>query len=82
MNDAGIETKRETGQTGPLRAGLGEYAGVVNAALAEAGQANVIERIWSKDAALDEMPAIRARRQAPVCRLTRSITCSGITLPV
>ena len=52
MNDAGIETKRETGQTGPLRAGLGEYAGVVNAALAEAGQANVIERIWSKDAAL------------------------------
>ncbi len=49
MNDAGIETKRETG---PLRAGLGEYAGAVNAALAEAAQANVIERIWNKDAAL------------------------------
>ena len=52
MNDAGSEAKRETDQNGPLRVSLGEYAEAVNAALAEAALANVIERIWNKDASL------------------------------
>src|SRR5258705_11811844 len=52
MNVAGSEAKRETDQNGPLRVSLGEYAEPVNAALAEAALANVIERIWNKDASL------------------------------
>lgn len=52
MNDAGSEAKRDTDRNAPLRVSLGEYAGAVNAALAEAERASVIERIWNKDAAL------------------------------
>src|SRR5258705_8624813 len=52
MNVAGSEAKRETDQNGPLRVSLGEYAEPVNAALAEAALANVIEHIWNTDASL------------------------------
>ena len=52
MKDAGSEAKRKTDLNGPLWVSLGEYAGAVNAALAEAAEANVIERIWNKDVTL------------------------------
>ncbi|MEP6569477.1 MAG: bifunctional transaldolase/phosoglucose isomerase [Acidobacteriota bacterium] len=52
MNDAGSEAKRETDRNGPLSVSLGAYAGAVNAAIAEAARAKVIERIWNKDASL------------------------------
>ena len=52
MDNAGIEAKRETDRSTLLSASLGQYAEAVNAALEEATRANVIERIWNKDATL------------------------------
>ena len=52
MNDAGSEAKRDTDRNVPLSVSLGEYAGAVRAALEAAARANVIERIWNKDATL------------------------------
>lgn len=53
MKDAGIEAKRDSAAGPPaLRANLGAYQSVVDAALAEADSANVIQRIWDKDASL------------------------------
>jgi len=51
MKDVGSEARREPDRN-KLSVSLGEYSGAVNAALDEAGRANVIERIWSKDAGL------------------------------
>jgi len=61
MNDAGIEAKREANRSAPLRVSLGAYAGAVNAALEAAGRANVIERIWNKDAALWKQEAAQQK---------------------
>src|SRR6478672_1969716 len=61
MNDAGIEAKREANRSAPLRVLLGAYAGAVNAALEAAGRANVIERIWNKDAALWKQEAAQQK---------------------
>lgn len=59
MNDAGTEAKRDAEPPRPnfmtanyLAASLGEYEGAVYATFAEATRANVIERIWNKDATL------------------------------
>ncbi len=63
MNDDRTETKRDSGPDAqsvasrlaekPLVAvSLGDYAPAVNAALEEADRANVIERIWNRDASL------------------------------
>ena len=52
MNDAGSEAKREANPNEPLRVSLGAYAAAVTGALDEATRANVIERIWKKDASL------------------------------
>jgi glucose-6-phosphate isomerase len=52
MDDAGSEAKRETDPYMALSVSPGAYAEAVNAALEEASRANVIERIWNKDAAL------------------------------
>ena len=52
MNDAGSEAKRETDQNAPLSVSLGKYSRAVNAALEAAARANVIERIWNRDASL------------------------------
>ncbi|MFN2517236.1 MAG: glucose-6-phosphate isomerase [Pyrinomonadaceae bacterium] len=55
MKDAGIEAKRDTsvfaGQVS-LTASLGSYEEPVREILAEAAKANVIRRIWNKDASL------------------------------
>jgi transaldolase/glucose-6-phosphate isomerase len=53
MKDAGIEAKPDSAAGTPaLRASLGAYQSAVDAALAEAESANVIQRIWDKDASL------------------------------
>ena len=52
MNDAGSEAKRDTDPYMALSVSPGAYAEPVNAALDEASRANVIERIWNKDATL------------------------------
>ena len=59
MKDAGIEAKREAEPHRPkfltanyLGAPLGNYEQPVRATLVEAARANVIERIWNKDATL------------------------------
>ena len=52
MNDAGSEAKRDTDPYLALSVSPGAYAEAVNAALDEASRANVIERIWNKDATL------------------------------
>jgi transaldolase/glucose-6-phosphate isomerase len=52
MNDAGSEAKRDSDHKPTMNVALGEYAGAVNKALADATRANVIERIWNKDASL------------------------------
>ena len=52
MYDAGSEAKRETNPYMALSVSPGAYAEAVNAALEEATRANVIERIWNKDATL------------------------------
>lgn len=53
MKDAGIEAKRDNPAiTLGLTATLGPYEAQVQSALAEADRANVIQRIWDKDAAL------------------------------
>src|SRR6185503_8593211 len=59
MKDAGIEAKRDAEPPRQdfmtpnyLAASLGKYEGVVYATFAEAARANVIERIWKKDATL------------------------------
>ena len=60
MKDAGSEAKRDTAVAAQLKAGgqpglsvaAGDYSTVVDETLAEAAAANVIERIWNKDAAL------------------------------
>jgi len=59
MKDAGIEAKRETAPqtqnliaTDYLTASLGNFEEPVRATLAESARANVIGRIWNKDAAL------------------------------
>jgi glucose-6-phosphate isomerase len=52
MDDAGSEAKREADPYMALSVSPGAYAEAVNAALDEASRANVIERIWNKDATL------------------------------
>jgi glucose-6-phosphate isomerase len=59
MKDAGFEAKREAEPYWPkfktpnyLAASLGNYEGLVRATLEEATRANVIGRIWSRDASL------------------------------
>src|SRR5712691_718316 len=59
MKDAGIEAKRETQTDTPgfkldeqLAASLGTYEATVQETLEEADRADVIRRIWNKDAAL------------------------------
>jgi transaldolase/glucose-6-phosphate isomerase len=63
MSDAGSETRREIepvasnsssipASHSPLKTALGDYAPAVTAALAEAGSAGVVERIWNRDASL------------------------------
>ena len=63
MNDDRSETKRDSApdpqsvatrvaQKPLLAVSLGSYEPAVNVALAEAGRANVIERIWQRDASL------------------------------
>jgi len=59
MKDAGIEAKRDTEPGQPtfmtanyLVASLGNYEAQVRQTLAEAARANVIKRIWNKDASL------------------------------
>jgi transaldolase/glucose-6-phosphate isomerase len=53
MKDAGIEAKRDSPvNMSGLTATLGPYEARVKAALVEADRANVIQRIWNKDAAL------------------------------
>ena len=63
MNDDRSETKRDSApgaesvasrvaQKPLVAVSLGSYAPAVNAALEEAGRANVIERIWKRDASL------------------------------
>jgi glucose-6-phosphate isomerase len=47
MKDAGIEAKPLAAQ---LAANLGEFEALVHAALDEAARANVVQRIWEKDA--------------------------------
>lgn len=49
MNDAGIEAKPVVP---PLTACLGEYEAAVRATLREAASANVVGRIWARDASL------------------------------
>ena len=51
MSDAGSEAKLEADRNA-LSVSLGRYGGAVKAALEEAARANVIERIWNKDATL------------------------------
>ena len=51
MNDAGIEAKLQSRDAETvLTARLGKYAAAVQSTLAEADQARIIQRIWSKDA--------------------------------
>ena len=53
MKDAGIEAKRDNHANSlGLAAGLGPFEARLQAALTEAGRANVIQRIWDKDATL------------------------------
>ena len=52
MNDAGSEAKQETDLSGHFLGVLQSTPERVNAALADAAQANVIERIWNKDVTL------------------------------
>ncbi|HEY2972501.1 MAG TPA: bifunctional transaldolase/phosoglucose isomerase [Pyrinomonadaceae bacterium] len=59
MKEAGIEAKRDAEPDGPnfmtanyLAASLGNYEGRIRATLEEATGANVIERIWNRDASL------------------------------
>lgn len=53
MKDAGIEAKRQaSGAQTVLSANLGQYERAVQTALKEAERANVITRIWDKDASL------------------------------
>ena len=63
MNDGASEAKQDTVSnaqgdrlsattSAPMITSLGEHAAAVNATLAEARRAKVIERIWSKDASL------------------------------
>ncbi len=59
MKEAASEAKRDKKSTGhngrpneSLTASLGNYGGAVREALAEAEQANVVQRIWEKDASL------------------------------
>lgn len=63
MNDEGSEAKRDTERDAPsvpsslatyapLGTSLGEHALAVNATLEEAVRANVVERIWNRDASL------------------------------
>jgi glucose-6-phosphate isomerase len=63
MNDEGSEAQRETKRAtsdipslsaihSPLSTALGDYAPRVEAALAEAATAKVVERIWNRDASL------------------------------
>ena len=53
MNDAGNEAKLQSrAADSVLSARLGKYAGAVQSALAEADQANIIRRIWDKDASV------------------------------
>ncbi len=49
MKDAGIEAKRDSAA---FTAVLGDYATRVDAALKDSDQANVINRIWNKDASV------------------------------
>ena len=53
MNDAGIEAKLQSRAADTLiNVHLGQYAGAVQSALADADQANIIRRIWDKDASV------------------------------
>jgi transaldolase / glucose-6-phosphate isomerase len=55
MTDAASETKRDTdpdSQPSAISMSLGQYETAVQAALSEAQRANVVARIWSKDASL------------------------------
>jgi glucose-6-phosphate isomerase len=53
MNDAGNEAKLQSrAADSVLRSQLGKYANAVQSALAEADQANIIRRIWDKDASV------------------------------
>jgi transaldolase/glucose-6-phosphate isomerase len=60
MKDAGSEAKRDTAVAAQLKAGnqpglsvaAGDYSAAIDETIAEAAAANVIERIWNKDAAL------------------------------
>ena len=53
MKDAGIEAKRHaSGAQTVLSANLGQYEEAVQSALNEANRANIITRIWDKDASV------------------------------
>jgi transaldolase / glucose-6-phosphate isomerase len=52
MDDAASEAKQKTDRNLTLNVPLGEYASAVKTALEDAARANVIERIWNKDASL------------------------------
>lgn len=53
MNDAGNEAKLQSrAADSVLSAHLGQYAAAVQSALTEADQANIIRRIWDKDASV------------------------------
>ena len=52
MTDAASETKRDSDPQTSMTMSLGQYAAAVQATLAEAERADVIERIWKKDAPL------------------------------
>src|ERR1051325_409355 len=52
MTDAASETKRDSDPQTSMTTSLGQHAMAVQATLAEAERANVIERIWKKDASL------------------------------
>jgi len=52
MTDAASETKRDSDPQTSMTMSLGQYAAAVQATLAEAERADVIERIWKKDSSL------------------------------
>src|SRR4029078_4464735 len=52
MTDAASETKRDSDPQTSMTMSLGQHASAVQATLAEAERADVIERIWKKDASL------------------------------
>jgi transaldolase/glucose-6-phosphate isomerase len=79
MDNAGSETKRATDPNAALRVSPGEHAEAVTAALEEARRANVIERIWNKDATLWKS---EAAHQKIIANSLGWLTVSGEMLAV